>query len=287
VFSQAAEADVVVYGGIARQGEDYSVLLRLSSSHGESMGRRELESPGANCSSLDDSLALVMAVMLDIPKARVPPPPPKAGTDSSSAQAPTPPKQTVPPELSSKLRLPKDVTPKRPQWHYDFVASASAKLGLLPEPALGVTLRLAVAPPNFWRIALDFGWYTRAEEESAAGTGASFSPLELGLFICPLELRGLGLSFEGCLMQHFGRLQVQAFGFDENLNVTRTFVNVGVTLGIRATLSGPLFVRLAVTGETPVIRETFRYGASSGETPSLFRMAPVVAQGQIGLGAEF
>jgi hypothetical protein len=117
--------------------------------------------------------------------------------------------------------------------------------------------------------------------------GASFAPLQAGWFFCPLEIPAAGLELEACPIQHVGRLRVEGFGFDMNQTQTRTYANLGAVLAGRLEITGPLSARLALQLQTPLLRETFRYGAQSGSEPSLFRMAPALVTGQVGLVARF
>ena len=287
------EPDVVVHGGVARDGSHWLVSIKLSAAHGEAMGHRELESEGADCSTLDDSLALVLAVMLDISKARVPPAPakaPKAPIESQpEAQGgePAGPKPTSS-ELTSRLHVPPDTPARRPRWHFEVGLGATAALGLLPAASFGAHGYVAVSPPNFWRVALGVESYRSVSETvDGTGAGASFAPLAATLSICPLAQRPLSWGFEACLLQHFGRMQVEAYGFDENEELRRSYVNLGISGAASLALAGPLFAKAGAALETPLLRETFRYGTPGGGEPSLFRMATLLAAAQLGLGASF
>ena len=282
VFTDEATADVRVVGGIVKQGDVWRVELRLVSSHGDAMGARELESEAPDCSALDDSLALVLAIMLDLPKAKVPPP--AAETSAAPSTANPPPVADQP----TRLQVPRDTPPRRPPWQLELGVSGLGTSGLLPDPAFGGQVHFAIEPDSFWKLGVALAIY-RSVEKVVEGTsaGASFTPLEAGWFFCPLALLAAGLELEACLIQHVGRLKVEGFGFDMNQTQARTYANLGAALAGLIEITGPLSARLALQLQTPLLRETFRYGAQSGSEPSLFRMAPVLVTGQVGLVARF
>jgi hypothetical protein len=147
---------------------------------------------------------------------------------------------------------------------------------------------MAIDPPEFWKLGLDFGFY-RSVDEAVDGTGAraSFSPAELGIFVCPVSMSVGSFDVDTCLTQHVGRLRVEGSGFDSNQQQDRSYVNAGVAANASLAISGPVFVRLALGLETPLVVESFRYGHHNGAQPRLFRMSWALATGQIGLGAGF
>ena len=283
LFAPKGQADVHVRGVVTQAEGQWLVRITLTSAAGEPMGERDLESASSDCSSLDDSLALVLAVMLDIPKTRIPAPAPAPiPGEPPTARAPAPP----PP--ASKLRLPADTPPRRPQWRFELGLSALGVYGLLPEFSYGLRGHVAVKPPEFWKVGVDVGAYASVDENiSSVGAGASFSPKELGVFVCPLDLPLSAFQLEGCVVQHMGKLRVEGFGFDTNEEQERPYVNLGVAFAAGLQIVGPLSVRVGIDAQTPLLRETFRYGSQDGEEPSLFRMAPVLVTGQIGAVAHF
>jgi hypothetical protein len=286
LFAANDRADVRITGSITEADGKWVVRMTLTSALGEPMGERELESESHDCSALDDSLALVLAVMLDIPKTRVPAPaPPSVAEPAAPSSSPPAPAKPAP---LSKLHLPKDAPPRRPRWRFEVGLGALGAYGLLPDATFGVRGHVAVEPPEFWKVGLDVGAYTSVDETIGSDeAGASFSPKELGVFVCPLDLPLSVLDVEGCVVQHIGRLSVEGFGFDSNQKQQRPYVNLGVAFAAGLQIVGPLSVRAGIDVQTPVLRETFRYGSLDGEEPSLFRMAPLLLAGQIGVAAQF
>lgn len=286
LFAPKGQGDVRVTGAITEGDGKWLVRITLTSTPGDAMGERELESESRDCSALDDSLALVLAVMLDIPKTRIPAPARQPSAVEPAAEQRTPP--PAPPPPTSKLRVPKDTPPRRPRWHFEVGLAGLGAYGLLPDVTFGLRGHVAVKPPEFWKVGVDLATYASVDETlGAAEAGASFSPKELGIFVCPLDLPLAAFTLEGCLAQHVGTLRVQGFGFDANEEQTRPYVNLGAAFAASLGIVEPLSVRLGIDAQTPLLRETFRYGDQDGQEPSLFRMAPVLLAGQIGVAAQF
>jgi len=286
LFATTGQADVRLSGAISEAEGKWLVRLTLTSAEGEPMGERDLESESADCSALDDSLALVLAVMLDIPKTRIPEPSRPAAKPAAAPTAAAPP-PAAPPRVST-LRVPKDTPPRRPRWSFEVGLAGLGAYGLLPEVTFGVRGHVAVKAPEFWKVGVDIASYASVDETlGSENAGASFSPRELGVFVCPLELPGSGFQLDGCLVQHVGTLHVEGFGFDTNEEQERPYVNVGLALAASLQIVGPLSVRGGIDTQVPLLRETFRYGSQDGEEPSLFRMSAVLVAGQIGLAAHF
>jgi hypothetical protein len=248
------------------------------------MGTRALQTQADDCSSLDDSLALVLAVMLDIPKADVPEPEPPLPPDPEA----TAPKPKPPLRKSTPLEIPDDTPARREPWQVEVGASAVGALGLLPSASLGLSLRALVSPPRFWTLGIE-AMALGSVEEGVRGVeaGATFSPRSLGVWVCPLSFELSSLETRACLVEHVGRLRVEGFGFDENQVATRTYVNAGLRLDAFGRVVGALGVTLTVGLDLPIVRETFRYGDPAGGNSQLFRMEPVLGFAQIGLAARF
>lgn len=279
--------DVVLRGRASRSSNGaWTVALSLTGAHGQAMGTRTLETKADDCSSLDDSLALVLAVMLDIPKAEVPAPEPPPAEPTS--QAGTRPVRQRPAPRSTPLSVPDDTPPRREPWQTEISASAVGAVGLLPKTSIGLSLRVLVSPPRFWTLGIE-ALALESVDAKVRGTnaGANFSPKSLGVWVCPLSFDLDVVQTRACLVEHIGRLRVEGFGFDENETSTRTYVNAGLRLDNFAELVGPLGVTLTLGLDVPIVRETFRYGDPAGENPDLFRMEPALGFAQIGLAARF
>jgi hypothetical protein len=281
------EHDVVLTGHVSREPNDtWRVELSLAGYHGQPMGTRTLETQAPDCSSLDDSLALVLAVMLDIPKADIPEPEPPPRPPRAKEAAEGIPKRPV--RRSTPLRIPEDTPERRKPWHLEVGMGGVGALGLLPKPSIGLAARALLTPPRFWEVGIEL-MALRSVDASvgSSNAGANFSPRSVGLWVCPLPFDLDAVQVRGCLVEHLGRLRVEGFGFDENRESTRTFVNAGVRADAFWGLTGPLGVTLTAGLDVPLVRESFGFSDRTGENSKLFRMEPVLGLVQIGVATRF
>lgn len=277
VFVPRATADVVVVAriGPARRGTGWVVDLELDTASGQVIGTRELSTADRSCSALDPSVALVVALMVDIPKSDLPKP----------ARQPLSPPQPLPrPEKPTPIRLPVET---RRAWRVHVEAAASAAVGLLPGVVGGASLGWGLKPPGFFLVELDASLYPKADT-TADGLGSRFLFASAGLDLCPLEVGRSGPRLWGCLSQRVGVVTSDGFGFsEENLRQSRAFYSAGLRLRGALKLDGPLELVGSIGAEVPVTRNRFSYLDGTGRHHQLFRMAPIFGSAELGLGLSF
>jgi len=274
VFVPTKQADVVVHARLepAAGGEGWTADLALESAAGQPMGKRTLSVRAADCSALDASLALIVALMIDIPREELPAPPPKS--------APPPPAPRTTP-----IQLPRGTPAPRRPWGFEADARGVAALGLMPGAALGLAVGVEVQPPGFWLIELDGElWMTRRADSSSGGSGSRFSLASVGLYLCPLQLGSARVRFRGCVGQRVGRLVAEGFGFDEDHREPRVVYNPGMKARLTARLVGPLLLGAGVGLEVPLSRDHFVATRANGSTQELYRMAPLVGTAEVLVG---
>jgi hypothetical protein len=272
VFVQRSQADVVVSGRLRRAAGGWSAELVLHSQGGKPLGTRVLNTQAAHCSSLDDSLALALALMLDVPRDEL-------GLRSSAAAEPQAPPTTP-------VELPRDTPARREPWHGELSALGVAGLGVLPGLALGVRLSVGVEPPRFWPVELDGTWWPARDATDGDG-GVELALMAVGLFVCPLDLEAGSFGLSGCVGQQVGRLGASGYGFDQNRQ--RSTLAFAPALRTRASLrvAGPLRLRAGLGVELSVVRKRFVYERPDGTRSGLFRVAPAAGVAELGLGLRF
>jgi len=278
----------------------WSALLTMRDGNGAFLGRRSLVTEAADCSALDDSLALVVALLVDSP------PPPVAEDDeplpkneASRAPAQPTPKSTAgeaarPPqsevkerasrEEASAIRLPPDTPAPREPWRFQLAAEGVAALGMLPGFAPGIELGLGAKAPRLPELRLFAGWFGPREQRRAEqDAGARFDALYLGFEVCPFEETQGVIEWTICAGQSVGRLRSAAFGFDENTTSNHLTYSLLAHGAVRLALSSRWAVRLGMRAELPLVRGTFRYGTPDGGQQELFEPSPVAAVLDLGL----
>jgi hypothetical protein len=264
------DADVVVRGTVRHERDHWQVSLELSSPDGRRLGKREISSATPHCTGLNDTIPLVLAIMLDVPKDRV-----RASSETEPPRTPpTTPPSAAQPDAQARQ-------PERVPWKFDFGMDGLVSAGFVPGLGPGARLQVGAAPPRFWVVELDggmrFGTSARVD-----GAGARFRSTDLGLLVCPYAGRFDQVELRLCAGQQAGLVRATGFGFDYNAHGSRGYISVGARAQGILRLVGPLGLSLSLEGLVPVIRQRFRYTARDGSSPRLFGMAP--AEGTAGLG---
>ena len=283
---EAVNPEVVVRGEVQQEPSGtWLVRIELVDAEGSVLGQRVVESPARHCKALDDSIALVVALMVDIPKAELE----QRKLERRQRRAelerqnqPAPPPASPPPR---RITLPR--TPElRTTWSFDARLEAVIAIGLMPDPAPGLALGLLIDPEHFWAIDLEamvFAPQTLADGDASV----NFSSYGAALFLCPVRLKlGDGALF-ACAGQRVGAVRVEGEGFDVPRERTGLLYDVGARLRLGLPLWGSLRFESAVGAEVPLSR--FRYFATrqNGQQVGLFRQSAVIATAQAGVGLFF
>ena len=289
-FRTDIPATLYVEIAFAREGTAWSASLTMYDSTKALLGHRSLVTEAAHCSALDDSLALVVALLVDSP--------PAALAESNQAlPAHTAPavgaKGTPPASTEAKagqsaeplpIHLPRETPAPREPWRLRLAAEGSVALGMLPGFAPGIELGFGAKPPKLPEIRLFAGWYAPREQlRSELDAGARFDFAHLGLELCPVEHEFGALEWFVCAGQSLGRLRAASFGFDENLTSNHLTYALLARSGIQAAFSTRWAARLGIRAELPLVRGVFSYGTPEGEQQGLFQVSPITAALDLGL----
>ncbi|HTA90212.1 MAG TPA: hypothetical protein VK745_11570 [Polyangiaceae bacterium] len=282
---------------------NWSADISMRDAAGAFLGSRSLITSAAHCSALDDSLALVVALLVDAPPApvRVEPPGPTAATPavpaaSSAEPSPAgdhatpsvspirPPQMPTFPEKMGTITLPRDTPARRQPWLFNLSLEGTAAFGVLPDVAPGIELGLGAKPAIVPELRVFAGLYPeRAEQHASASSGARFSFANVGLELCPLD-RALGaVHWSGCAGQSLGFTRVAAFGFDENTTTGHLSYALLAWTGLTIQFVGSFAGRLGIRAEAPLERGVFTYGSRDGSERGLFEPKPVTAVLDAGL----
>jgi hypothetical protein len=267
---------LVVEVRLAKKESGYRAELALTDAQGHELGRRELVSRAGDCSALDASLALVVALLVDSPPEAPP----------SAAPAPTPEKPPSPPPPPTPIALPKDTFAPRAPWRFAPTLSASGAVGRLPGFALGARAGVGFLPPRFPEFRLSVGGLLPKEEMlDGQPYGARFSLVDAMVELCPLEHAGTAVRLSACLGQSIGSLAVTGIGFDRN--DTASSLDAVLTAGIASWfyLAPPLGIRLGLSAGFPLSRNS--YGAPTpGGRVVVWQRGYVLGSGELGVGLE-
>ena len=282
VFLNETEPFIRIFLRLSHVNErTWSAELRLVSDDGKSLGERTLVTKAAHCSALDDSLALVVALLVDAPLGER-----EAELAASERSASTPrasDAETNASGMPTTLELPASTVAPREPWQWRATGGASLALGLLPGAGVGVELGVRARPARGPELSVFAQGYARREASSGDGAGAHFDALFVGFEICPLETEVARIRFAACVGQNLGRLHVAAFGYDQNSSATRLLYNVLARGRVSIPLLGPLSAQLSARSEVPLSRPLFYYGARENIERDVFQPSAILAVIETGL----
>jgi hypothetical protein len=272
--SPAADVELAVdvsSGGA--QGREMQVELELRR-RGESLGGRSLQGSADNCTALLDSLVVVVALLVDVPREDEP----KATPIAPAQPAPIP--SLVAPPPSAPRRSPKQLS---------FDAHSTWVSGLEPGLAGGFGLAtrfaFAVAPALALRLSAD---YLPRDRLTTPDGRVSFNAGVLQLGVAPVRL-GSPRSFivEPWVFGTVTAMHARGQGFGNDRAGVRWLAGAG--LALRASL--PLYGRWALTGgaglSLALARPQFLYRDASGVEHELQRPDFLLPNADLGASFRF
>jgi hypothetical protein len=282
VFVPPGAADVAIEGRVELRPnkKGFRMVVRGVRRDGTEIGARELDSARPDCHALDDTVALVVALMID-PEADAPKPPPPAPD-------PPPPEREIVHERVIVHEVERPLPPAPPsRLLVDAYAAGTLAFGRVPGTAPGLALAVRIGPRNF-PVEAALGTIPSGSLRSG-DVSASYWLLEAGLAICPAVPLGEGGRIElgGCAGARIGNVRMRGDGFASNAEVDRPLVDA--SLGPRAlvVLAPPVFAIAGVTAVVPFVRQRTTYTASDGSQLLLYERAAVGAEAVIGVGVRF
>lgn len=258
--------------------------LTLSDSLGV-LGTRELSSESRHCSALDESLALVVALLVDTPPERAAPEPP-ATTESAGAATQRPLIAPAAPQ-PTPLSIPADAFAPREPWSFDARLSATVSAGLVPNLGMGLEAGVGLrAPRGPWlRLLAELSFPREARIDEARG--ARFALRRAGLDVCGFELRAGPARVSGCLGQRVGLITVEGLGFQQNTASRRLAFALSGGLEGAIPIGRYFALSCGIRAELPFARDRFTGQTATGGETLIFRSAPVAAAARAGVRVEW
>jgi hypothetical protein len=276
-----SDAGLVIRGRVERVREGapgFRAQVSVTAKGGTPLGTRDLETERADCSALDDSLTLVVALLID-PEHALGSPPPKE-------PPPAPPSLPPTSEKSGVDAADHGVTGgSRPApWHAELFSSGALLVGLTPSPAPGLRFGATLLPSWLPPVQLGVGWYW-SESTAGAAEGGSFGLLEGSLDLCPPLFRTSRVRGSVCAGADAAAMRAQGFGFTHDQSHTQPMLALEAGAQAVVHLAGPILATFGVRALVPLVRPDFVYADAAGSTPSIYQPAAVAAAGEIGLRA--
>ncbi|HEY4105833.1 MAG TPA: hypothetical protein VGM44_18160, partial [Polyangiaceae bacterium] len=265
----------------------WTAELDLQSARGESLGQRQLSTSAPHCSALDDSIALVVALLVDSSAARELTAPKAAAGDNAASAADSanqPQNAHSTAAAPSVIELPATTHAPREPWHADASLGATLGGGVLPGVAFGAEAGLGLKPAFVPELRL-FAGLDAARDSTINGgaAGARLSFGYVGLEVCPWpSMAPTPLRAFVCVGQVVGRLGARAFGFDRNQSAALVRFALSARAGLSARLYGSLGLRFDARAEVPLEQNAFTYGSADDRDASIYRTGRVAGVLELG-----
>ncbi len=245
---------------------------------------REIVAPSRDCRSLDEPLALVIALMLDAEQSSESERAAEAAR-RSAAPAETEVDPEPPPEREPIVTAPAVSTRRSAGWNFDLGVAALGATGLLPAPSPGAELAASVSPPLPLDVRMHAAAFLPQTESLGSGASVSFFFAQGGVDACTRTDPTSSVRLRPCLGASVGWLGVHPSGLEQSQRVTQVIV-VGEGGLVAAFRVGKHWMATAsVLALVPFDAHRFAFRRADGRLEPVFRQAPVAAV--VGLGAAF
>lgn len=268
VFVSAAQADLRIRVNLDRPDqEQWSAAINLEDPNGKKLGHRELTVRAPQCSAIDDSLALVVSLMVDVTRESVRPQP--------VLVRPIPPIETNFAQQSSANTR-----------HTDLLLLASARIGQLPGLGRGITMAGEWGPKRSWYVLVSATLWAPAQM-SNENSGAKFWLGSAETSLCGSASLRWRSELSLCVGQEFGLLDARAYGFDANRE--KSAVLYDLTVRLRATwwATSAFGVHLGIGAGMPLVQDEFFGTRADGSTVRLISRPLLVPLADFGIGLRF
>lgn len=282
----AADGDVIVRVSLERveEGGAPRVVARVSQRDrsGKLWGERAVTG-GSDCSSLDEPLTLVVALMVDSPAA--------AEAEQSEAEQPEPDPEPEPePEPPPAAELGPSEIQTAPSLeraletpgHAALLGFGTVAQGLTPNTGFGFGLIGSLKPARFWGISLDAQLLVPQRLSLGAGSLSS-SLLLASANLCPLQGTSGQAWWSACGGLGVGRLEVESHGLLDAQSAREWLLMP--TLSARAAFrTGRLLFGGGLSAFVPVSPDRYSYRDASGQRLDIFTMNQVGLTASLGAG---
>ncbi len=285
VFVSASAADVSVEGRVEKRGKGagWHAVITIRDAKGALLGTRDVERQDASCETMNEPLALIIAVMIDPDVNLTAPPSPSALSLPSPPALPPAPPPPPPPAPAPAPAPPKD--PLRVEGGVGAILTS----GLAPALAPGAVITGLLQPPG---VPLGLRGYTvlllpsPAERDGARGT---FDTLYLGGSLCPVLRRRLIVGML-CAGGQIGVIRSHAETKDRGIEEkTLPLWNLAAEARASFPVLPPATIIAGVAGILPLVRPTFEYTPTTpGAAPAnLHEVSRLAVTADVGIAFFF
>ncbi|AKV04770.1 hypothetical protein AKJ09_11433 [Labilithrix luteola] len=275
---QQPGADFQVIGRIEPRDGGFRTQLVLRDAVGLRLGDRTLESTTKSCRSLDESLILALALLVEMPSVRAV----AEGSAKEELDEILPPWRTDEPAVQEK---PVRVTPPAPTsspWKFEAAVGASVAAGQLPQPTIGPTLSGVLLPPHFVPVALRLTAYPLATERTPlTGEGIAVRGFSGGVDLCPFTFGHSEFEARACAGARLMALHAEPLG-PRSTAADQTFLDLPLRAELRAR-TGSVLPYAALEAHLAPAAGAFVYRDPQGLEQTAFRVPWITVGLEFGL----
>jgi hypothetical protein len=262
-----------------RAPQTWRARVRIISAEGKILGQREFSTSEDACSAITPSVLLVLLILID-PEAA------ERGVPSELLRSiqprPVPTRQATTPSVEPHA----ESDPRRRlSWllHVEPVAS----VGLLSEPALGLTGGVSLVTRDGWQLALSGGYAGKTKiglEPNAYVIGGNVlvSGLLVDLSVCPSLAERFGLRLSACLGATLVTRFFETPGLAEHSDPARSSLGPSTSIQASLPLSESWQFRASLAATLLLPREHFGYADGSNAVHRIY--TPSRFFGSVGFG---
>jgi hypothetical protein len=265
VFVAQGTADLSVLVTYSRGFGAFYADVQLHGAEGKVLGHRRLAAQGKDCSVLDESLALVIALMVDLTRDEV-----KSRNET----------RLVP--EASDMSIPTPTRARTDRW-YSISLQATGALGNIPHFGFGGRLSTELTLTNAWSLDAGISSFLPMTRDDAANKGARFTLHAVDLGGCVAVTRSPMASTGLCAGTDLALETATGLGYAKRHSGRSMLVNPFAKLQGTYWMSRQLGLKAALGIAIPLIRDEFYAVRADGTTVSVFRAAAIVPIAQFGL----
>ena len=251
-FAPDLDAELVARGRVEKSDSGrHRAEIALATRGGEPLGVRALESDNNDCRSLDEALAVTLAIILNVRRADVP-------------------------------ALAREAPPPAPRWRPRAGAGAGVVLGLLPEPGIEAVVSAGLMRGGRLEPGIDLAWDWAGAAAAAEGR-IQVQAASARLAIAPVLFGRPRVDLRARASAGAGPMWASASGFAQVFTQTRLVADgrIGLQVGLRVV--GPLWILVGGEVGWLPIRPSFEVRNADGTVETLFKPQPVMATVGAGL----
>jgi hypothetical protein len=267
VFSGEGVAALKIHGAIGRDARGrWSATLSLATTDGRPLGTRELTSDAADCRALDESLSVVLSLMVDVARTR----PELAAPQADAGEPPRAPAAAPAP---ATVAAGEAMEAPAAGWGWDVAVGGVLGPGLLPGLAVGAQAALGWRSPGLPPFELRGLWWSPSSEQHGA-YGSEVWGWELGLAVCAPGRGSARFEIGGCAGAEAGQYRARGLGLDSTGSTAGPLAEAVLGPRLRVRLGGGWEARLGLEAVLALVR-TRLVASVNGASELLFHSAVI------------